>query len=462
MRLPFGFEISRRKSTVPAGLQTLEQSRGWWRLVSEPRAGDWQRNIHQSREDQLTYAANYACLTLKSSDIAKLRIRLMELGSDGVWTETQNDAYSPVLRNPNHFQTRIQFVEWWMMSKFSTGNTYVLKKRNNRGGDGRGNVVAMYVLDPKRVRVQVAPNGDVYYALSGDNLSDLPGSVVVPASEIIHDVLNPLYHPLVGVSSLAACALATMQGLGIQNNSSNLFANGAMPSGIISYPDELDDNQAKAIQERWEAEFGGNNVGRVAALGFGVKFEPLSMKAVDAQLIQQLEWTSLNCCTAHKVPPYMVGVGPMPTYNNIEALNQQYYSQALQSPIEHFELLLDEGLGLDTKKFGVELDLDGLLRMDTVNRMAAAEKAIKAGMSPNEVRQRFFDLGPVKGGEHPYLQQQNFSLEALAKRDAQDDPFKTNEPAPAPPEPAKTEPSPAPVDKSLLVQSFLSGLKEAA
>jgi phage portal protein BeeE len=41
----------------------------------------------------------------------------------------------------------------------------------------------------------------------------------------------------------------------------------------------------------------------------------------------------------------------------------------------------------------------------------------------------------VKGGSAPYLQQQNYSLEALAKRDAKEDPFasKTTTPPSAPP-----------------------------
>lgn len=453
MRLPFGLEVSRRKS-VPSSLQTVS-GRGWFRLVTEPFTGAFQRNIAYSQEDALTYAANYACITLKASDIAKLRIKFTEVDDEGVWSEVENSAYSPVLRTPNHFQTRIQFVEWWMTSKFSTGNTYALKKRDNRGGQNQGNVTALYVLDPMRVTVQVTPSGDVYYALGTDNLANQQEAVVVPASEIIHDVINPLYHPLVGISPLMACALATRQGLRIQNNSLNLFANGSMPSGLLSYPDEIDEDQAKEIQTRWESEFGGDNVGRVAALGLGVKFEPLSMKAVDAQLIEQLQWTSLNCCTAHKVPPYMVGVGPSPSYNNVEALNQQYYSQSLQSPIEHFEAALDKGLELDTKKSGVELDLDGLIRMDTVNKMAAAEKAIKSGMSPNEVRMRFYDLGPVKGGENPLIQQQNYSLEALAKRDASADPFATNTPTPPAQPAAPPTPEPPPVDKSLLMKSFM-------
>jgi phage portal protein BeeE len=37
-----------------------------------------------------------------------------------------------VLRKPNRFQTRIQFLESWALSKLSRGNTYVLKQRDNR------------------------------------------------------------------------------------------------------------------------------------------------------------------------------------------------------------------------------------------------------------------------------------------------------------------------------------------
>lgn len=461
MNLPFNLQVSRRKS-IPTGFQTVEQSRGWFRLVQEGFTGAWQRNIVSSTEDVLTFAAVYACVTLKASDIAKLRIKLVELKPDGIWEETESSAYSPVLRKPNHYQTRIQFIEQWMASKFIHGNAYILKERNNRGGDKQGNVTALYVLDPSRVRVQVAPNGDVYYALGTDSLSGLDAATIVPASEIIHDVMTPLYHPLCGVSPLSACALAATQGIRIQNNSSQLFANGAMPGGIISMPDEITEEQAGDIQKRWEAEFGGNKAGRVAALGFGVKFEPITMKAIDAQLIDQLKWTSENVCTAHHVPPYMIGVGTMPTYNNIEALNQQYYSQALQSPIEALELLLDEGLEMGPK-IGTELDLDGLLRMDTLSKMSAAEKAIRSGMSFNEVRRIFYDLGPVKGGESPLSQQQNYSLEALAKRDAQEDPFAT---APkALPAPAEPKPEPAPpkaVDTSLLVKAFTDALREAA
>jgi phage portal protein BeeE len=122
----------------------------------------------------------------------------------------------------------------------------------------------------------------------------------------------------------------------------------------------------------------------------------------------------------------MVGVGSPPSYNNIEALNQQYYSQTLQKFFEAIELGLDEGLGLTEVTdhvYGTWFDLDDLLRMDTQTLVETEAKSIGGGFkSPDEARKRL-NLGPVAGGNTPYLQQQNFSLAALAKRDAKADPF---------------------------------------
>ncbi len=89
---------------------------------------------------------------------------------------------------------------------------------------------------------------------------------------------------------------------------------------------------------------------------------------------------------------------------------------------------------------GTEFELDDLLRMDTASRVTAGKEAVTGGMSPNEVRAKFYDLGPVTGGDSPLIQQQNFSLEALAKRDAKPDPFASSTPAPAAPKPGDDAP----------------------
>jgi HK97 family phage portal protein len=444
-----GLEITRAaKDPVPVPSQPSGWwgnggwgGRGWWPVIREPFTGAWQRNMEIRAESILTYHAVYACVTLIASDIAKCHCRLVERGkSDGIWREVDVPAFSPVLRKPNRLQNRIKFFEQWIVSKLLHGNTYVLKQRDNRGV-----VVALYILDPYRTRPLVAPDGSVYYQVGQDNLSGLydptQTQTVVPASEIIHDVMVPLYHPLCGVSPLTASGVAAVQGLAIQRNSTRFFENFSQPGGILTAPGTIDDPTAARLKQHWEENYGGDNVGNVAVLGDGLKFEMTAMKAVDAQLIEQLKWSAEVVCSTFHVPAYKVGVGTPPAYDNIEALERNYYAQCLQKLFECIELCLDEGLGLTehaAHEYGTEFDLDDLLRMDTATMIEAESKAVGAGIKkPNESRFRL-NLEPVPGGDTPYLQQQNYGLEALAKRDAQADPFT---PKGTPPPPALPPPS---------------------
>ena len=107
-----------------------------------------------------------------------------------------------------------------------------------------------------------------------------------------------------------------------------------------------------------------------------------------------------------------------------------------------------------------EFDLDNLMRMDTGARYAANSEAVKGGWkAPNEVRRKE-QLPPVAGGDSPYLQQQNYSLAALAKRDAKEDPFATKPATPAPAEPP-TEPANAEKAMAALAETFIKGLDDA-
>lgn len=436
----FGFNITRPKvaSEEKDLTAVAERDRGWFRIL-ESFAGAWQMNVEVDFNSVLSFHAVYACMTLIASDIAKLRVKLVALDeTSGIWEETKNPAYDPVLRKPNGYQTRIQFWENWMLSKLMRGNVYVLKRR-----DSRNVVVALYILDPNRVRPLVADDGQVFYELLSDNLSNLAQTenIVVPASEIIHDRYNCLFHPLIGTSPIYACGLAATQGLNIQANSTKFFQNLAMPSGILLAPGAISNDTATRLKSTWETNYTGTaGIGKVAVLGDNLKFQPLTMTSVDAQLIEQLKWTAEVVCSTFHVPPYKIGIGAMPSFNNIQSLNVEYYSQALQILIEAAEVCLDEGLATG-EKLGTEFDIENLLRMDSVTQMDVIDKG-KNTLTPNESRKRL-GYGPVTGGDSVYRQQQDFSLEALAKRDAQDNPFQTSAPAAKPDTSGGEEPAPA-------------------
>jgi HK97 family phage portal protein len=424
----FGFDITRRKNK---GMGALVPHTGWFPWIKEPYTGAWQKNDSWTTETVLAFHAVFACITLISQDVGKLRIKLMRKQGK-VWEEIENPAFSPVLRKPNRYQNHIQFKEWWMLSKLTRGNTYVLKRR-----DGRGVVNALYLLDPTRVRVLVAPDGSVYYEVPADNLTGITeDSVSIPASEIIHDRMNCLWHPLVGVSPIFASGSAALIGLNIEKNSSAFFGNGSNPGGILTAPGSIKQETADRLKAHWEENYGGENAGKVAVLGDGLKFEAMRMTAVDSQLIQQLKWAADVVCSTFHVPPFKIGIGATPTYQSAEILNQIYYADCLQSHIESMEAVLDEGLGITQvvgEHYGVELDLEGLLRMDTNTQIKTLGEGVKGAiMTPNEARQKI-DLSPLTGGDTVYMQQQNYSLAALDARD-KENPL-TTEPPPALPAP---------------------------
>jgi HK97 family phage portal protein len=407
---------------------------GWYAAggtVHEPFTGAWQRNISLDAGGLTAFSAVYACISLRARSIGKMRIKLMEQDESGIWSEVRGASpFKAVLSRPNRYQNRIQFLEYWMASKLFRGNTYVLKDR-----DQRGIVTDMYPLDAGRVRPLVADDGSIWYSISADNLTGVRTGITVPASEIIHDRAVPLFHPLVGVSPIYAAGISATQGMRIQANSERFFANMSAPSGHLSAEGTIKDETAERLRRDFEQAKGGANLGRLLVTGDGMKYQPFAMSSVDAQLIEQLRWTVEDVARCFGVPLHKIMAGAIPQVGNMAALDQSFYADTCQEDIESIEILLDDGLELANvsgKTYGTELDLEGLLRMDPLTRADRLEKLVRASvLSPDEARASE-NLSPVDGGDSPMAQQQNFSLAALAKRDAKEDPFGTDKPAPTP------------------------------
>src|SRR5262245_781337 len=75
---------------MPADGRGGRGSGGWWPIIRESFSGAWQQNIELTPDTVLAHAAVYACITLISTDISKLRIMLVEQDADGIWHEVEN------------------------------------------------------------------------------------------------------------------------------------------------------------------------------------------------------------------------------------------------------------------------------------------------------------------------------------------------------------------------------------
>ena len=442
---------------APESLNTVSGWREGWRRILEPFTGAWQQNAEEKRGDLLTYPTLYACEYRISSDIGKLPFRLRQRTASGVWKDVTNSAYDPVLRKPNNFQTAGQFREYWILSKLNQGNTYLLKRR-----DARGVVTDLYVLDPCRVLPMVSDAGEVYYQLYTDPLNTLPegypaSRLIVPASEIIHDRCMTLHHPLIGVPPLAAAHWPALKNMKIMRSATEFFANNAQPGGLLTAPAGMSDKDAEDVKAYWNTNFTGSNSGRVAIIGADMKFTPFAMKSIDSQMVEQMRYSDEQICQPFGIPPFMVGIGTIPSGLGVDGVYQLYYQNALQTHIEHMEALLDDGLKV-AAPLGIELDLEPLLRMDEAKRAEVESKLVSGKIKlPDESRVRF-NLEPTPGGGTLWGQQQDYPLGMLVNR-ADWDPNMQPPAPPAPPAPApEVPPAPAPAepsdeDKALIVQA---------
>jgi HK97 family phage portal protein len=460
-------ETGRSHTDAPAATAPVKKAasalspRSWWPLIRESFAGAWQRNITVKGDELLAYPTLYACLNRIATDIGKLPFKLMQLQPDGLWQVRPNPAYDPVLRKPNHYQTQSQFRISWVLSRLIQGNTYVLKQR-----DASGAVRKLYVLNPFQVRPMVSESGDVFYEVWGGNWNGLnsliPGltdTVMIPAREIIHDRLNTFWHPLIGIPPLCAAYWPTVKNMKILRSAAEFFDNAAMPAGILTAPGELSNETADRLSAYFNENFTGDKAGNIAVVGDGLKFEAFSVRSVDSQMVEQLQYSDRQICQPFGIQPYKVGIGEIPAGMDVDDINQLYYSDALQGPIESIEELMADGLGMSgadiVQTWGVELDLEPLLRMDQAKLVEVEAKKVAGKIkTPNEAR-RVFGLPAIDGGDAIYGQQQDIPLamiEAATKQKL------LPPPAPAP----AATPEPAPDDQARAFADALTRAFEAA
>lgn len=403
-------------------LSSVNSGGGWTSIFGFHT--NFQTDVKYSNEDLAAHPAVFSCVSLISQDIGKMGVMLKKKQGN-ILVDVPIPKELGVLKKPNHYQNWQQFLEFWMVCRKLRGNAYAFKVRDPWGG-----VVRLVLLNPDQTKPLVSDDGQVFYQLGLDTLNGTD-SVIVPASEIIHDRENCLFHPLVGIPAVTAYGLASGLGLNILKNSKSIFGNMSRPSGILTAPGAITDAKAKVIGEAWNANYTGQNIGKTAVLGDDLKYQPITMSASDTQTIEQLKMSNEIICSVLHVPAFKVGYGSIPAGQKVGDLNEIYFSDCLQSPVEAIENLLDDAFELKEKGLEVFLNVDALIRMDKETQMNIQERGVKSAIfTPNEARQAF-NLSPITGGDTVYMQQQNYSLEALSKRDQKEDPFGKSEPTKA-------------------------------
>lgn len=371
-------------------------------------------------------AAVEACVSAISQTIASMPLQLWRRLPNGGLEEITSGPVVEVLRNPNPYQTRADFVLNLVRTELLRGNGVAVAERR------RNSIVALHGLPSDTATPYIAEDGSVFYSLASSTplMPDPPLETFFPATDVLHVRMQTPHHPLIGETPLIAAALAVEAGNAIGGHMAGFFQNMTRPSGYLAVPKTLKAEVADKLRQEWEKAYSADNTGRIAVLTDGLEWKPMSISSVDSQLIESYRLTVEDVARVFRVPLAVIGHMGGATFGNTETLIRHWLSTGLGYMLEHLELALDKLFALPPDQ-QIAFDVESLLRSDFPARIDALTKGILGGLfSPNEARQRE-GLKAVAFGDEPRVQAQVVPLSFAGR------PVPSNPSAPSTPSASK-------------------------
>lgn len=326
--------------------------------------------------------AVFSCVRVISDAIAMLPVDVFR-GHGG---KTQSIPTPVWLEQPNVDMDRIPFVVQSLVSLLLRGNAYWLVTRNRLG-----DVAELWPLHPDWVSVEGTGMRKQFRVMGREfdgEIVHLPG-LMFPGAKI-------------GVDPITAAREAIGLGLAAQTYGSKFFAQGAMPSGVISSPGIVTTDQAKELAASWRASHGGLNKANLpAVLTGGATYTPISITNEQAQFLETRQYTDTQIYKLFGLThPFTPTTGPTITYANVEQLGTDVVRFTLMPWMTRIERGLSTLLPSDQR---AKFNADAFLRADLNTRYGSYKVGIDAGfLTVNEAR-AWENLDPVDnpGGPDP-------------------------------------------------------------
>lgn len=390
---------------------TSQRNRGTQALgpmQSEPAASP------VTEETALQLSAVWACVRLISENIASLPVSMYKDTENGR-VEDKEHWFNRVLKEPNRYQTGVEFWETMMLNLVLNGNAYA---KINRVG---GRVRTLLPLMATQMEVQLLTDGSVVYVYTHD------GAVEVLAQESVWHI--KLYgNGIVGMSPLQFGRNIFGVTQAAEKAVSKIYANGAKPSGVITFDRVLKPEQREQIRASFASLTTGDE-NRLMVLEAGSKFDSVSMSPQDIELLASRRFQIEEICRWFGVPSVLVNdtSGGTTWGSGIEQLVTGFYKLNLRPYLERIEASSKRWL-LPNESAYLEFEFEGLLRSDLKTRLEGYRSGIAGSiMTPNEAR--LIEGWPAKPGGDDLLSQVNMSpITRLGQTGAQNAPQTTDTP----------------------------------
>ena len=327
--------------------------------------------------DALSLASVYRSVSIIATAMKQLGIHVYR--DDAEVTPTPL-----VIRQPDSKVTREVWMEQTINSLALAGNAYWLISRN-----GRGETINLEVLNPFDMMIQTDDYGTALYYY-------YRGTIKYELNQIEHLGMLRVPGNAYALGPIQSCQAELLNARDTRDYASKWFTDSGIPSGILKSDQMLSPDQAQAAKDAWNLTAGARH--GTAVLGNGLNWQPVYLSPKDSMFIEAQGWNVQQIARLFGIPANMllapVGDGASMTYQNMEQEQMGFVRYTLSQYIVAIESSLSKLMSRGTM---VKINVDSLLRSDTLTRYQAHKLAIESGwMTVDEVR-AIEDMPTIEG-----------------------------------------------------------------
>ena len=329
-------------------------------------------------------SAVFACMRILGGTGGSLPCQIFKrLLDGGRELDTSLSLYRTLHEQPNPLYSAFTYWQAVIQHIHFYGNSYTWLLRK-----GNGEVENLFLLDPRGVITKRIGMRWGYEVTLVDNQKK-----IIDQKDIL-DFPNTFFDMKTGrgTSTISAGAQAIGLSLATEAHSARFFANAAEPSMIVKYPKLVTQDMKEEIRKYIVEKSGGQMAHSPLVLSQGAEVSVLTMKAVDAQLLQSRVFQVEDIARLFGLPPWMIGSTEKTTSwgAGVEQMGIAFVVYALRSQLTMMEQELDRKL-FPARTHFAEFNVSGLLRGDIKSRYAAYRIALGGNQLPG-----FMDIDEIR------------------------------------------------------------------
>jgi HK97 family phage portal protein len=321
----------------------------------------------------------YSCVTLIAETIAQNEWKLEK--NDKIVNPKRDYVYK-LLNKPNPLMDWYDFVYLLVVMNEVFGERYIYVVRDKLGRPVQLYVIPSWAIEPVFDDSNVNLLGFRYTVdVTGNEIDFKPNEIVydfIPGANKINRGESPLSKVDIEFDIHQLSKKYVKQ----------FYKNSAVPHGILTTEQKLNEKQIEALEKQWSSKFQGTSKSHMLAVLYGgLDFKQISIDPSSKDFIEQNTWSRNDLAACFKIPPGLLGYTENVNKNVAEEQQKYFARYCIKPRLTKLQLLFNNKLFPIIKAENYNLEFTNPVPIDEDIRVNKCKVAATFGLiTINEAR----------------------------------------------------------------------------